>query len=83
MHLKVHLGEKELLTTQLYFPDELTDTIHQTEAYESRYPTPVRNSNDRIKYWGTGGNEPVGVFPTMTTEGDTQVATITIGVKRA
>ena len=83
VHVKVHLDGRELLTTQLYFPDGLTDTIHQTGAYESRYPTPIRNSNDRVKYWGTGGNEPVGVFPTMTTEGDTQVGTITIGVKRA
>lgn len=83
MHVKVHLGGQELLTTQLYFPDELTDTIHQTDAYASCYPTPVRNSDDRIKYWGTDGDEPVGVFPTMTTEGDTQVGTITIGVKRA
>ena len=83
VHVKVHLGGHELLTTQLYFPDELTDTIHQTDAYASRYPTPVRNADDRIKYWGTGGDEPVGVFPTMTTEGDTQVGTITIGVRRA
>ena len=83
VHVKVHFGGQELLTTQLYFPDDLTDTIHQTEAYKSRYPTPIRNSNDRVKYWGTGGNEPVGIFPTMTTEGDTQVGTITIGVKRA
>lgn len=83
VHVKVHLGEQELLTTQLYFPDDLTDSIHQTEAYQSRYPTPFTNSNDRVRYWGTGGNDPVGVFPTMTTEGETQVGTITIGVNRA
>ena len=83
VHVKVDLGDQELLTTQLYFPDELTDTIHQTEAYASRYPTPIRNSDDRVKFWGTDGSEPVGVFPTMTTEGETHVGTITIGVKRA
>ena len=83
VHVKVHLGVNELLTTQLYFPDELTDTIHQTEAYESRHPTPYRNSDDRVKYWGLEGNEPIGVFPTMTTERNTHVGTITLGVKRA
>lgn len=83
VHVKVHLGANELLTTQLYFPDDLTSTIHRTEAYVSRHPTPYRNSNDRVKYWGLGGSGPVGVFPTMTTEGDLQVGTLTIGVRRA
>ena len=83
VHVKVHLGGNELLTTQLYFPDELTDTIHQTEAYKSRHPTPYRYSDDRVKNWGLDGNEPIGVFPTMATEGNTQVGTLTIGVKRA
>lgn len=45
VHIKVQLGETELLTTQLYFPDDLTDAIHRTEAYASRYPTPFTNSN--------------------------------------
>ena len=83
VHVKVHLGGQELLTTQLYFPDDLTDSIHQTEPYKERHPTPFPNSKDRVKYWTTGGEEPLGVFPTMTTEGNTQVGTLTIGVKRA
>lgn len=83
VHVKVHLGGKELLTTQLYFPDELTDSIHQTEPYVARYPTPFPNSKDGVKYWTTAGEEPVGVFPTMTTDGNTQVGTLTIGVQRA
>jgi len=80
VHVKVHLGGNELLTTQLYFPDELTDSIHQTGPYVERYPSPYRNSNDRVKLWGVGG-EPVGVYPTMSTEGEIQVGTLTIGVK--
>ena len=83
VHVKVHLGGQELLTTQLYFPDELTDSIHQTEHYAARYPTPFPNSKDQVKYWTTAGEEPVGVFPTMTTDGKTQVGTLTVGVKRA
>lgn len=83
VHVKVDLGGEELLTTQLYFPDDLTDSIHQTEHYSERYPTPFPNSKDGVKYWTTGGEEPVGVFPTMTTDGKAQVGTLTIGVKRA
>ena len=82
VHLKVHLGGNELLTTQLYFPDDLTDAIHQREAYAARYPTPYPNATDRVKYWGLDGDEPAGVYPTMTVDGETQVGTITIGVKR-
>lgn len=83
VHLKVHLGGSELLTTQLYFPDDLTDKIHQGEAYASRYPTPYPNSKDRVKHWGLDGDEPAGVYPTMTADGETQVGTITIGVRKA
>ena len=83
VHVKVQLGDMELLTTQLYFPDDLTESIHQTEAYASRYPTPFTNSNDRVKYQGTNGEEPVGVYPTMTRQGKTQVGTLTIGIRRA
>ena len=83
VHLKVHLGGTELLTTQLYFPDDLTDAIHQGEAYASRYPTPYPNSEDRVRYWGLDGDEPTGVYPTMTVDGETQVGTITIGVRKA
>ena len=78
----MHLGGKELLTTQLYFPEELTDAIHQNGPYAERYPSPYRNSNDRVRLWGVDG-EPEGVYPTMTREGKTQVGTLTIGVKRS
>lgn len=82
VHVKVHLGGNELLTTQLYFPDDLTDQIHQGEAYASRYPTPYPNAKDRVKYWGLDGEEPSGVYPTMTVDGETQVGTITLGVNK-
>ncbi len=83
VHVKVHLGGSELLTTQLYFPEDLTDSIHQTEYYASRYPSPFNYANDRVKSWGLDGEDPVGVIPTMTAEGSTQVGTLTIGVQRA
>ncbi len=82
VHVKVHLDEQELLTTQLYFPDELTDSIHRTEPYAARYPTPFRNANDRVMHWRLDGTGPVGVYPAMTAEGTSQVGTLTIGVRR-
>lgn len=82
VHVKVHLGGNELLTTQLYFPDDLTEEIHQREAYVARYPTPYPNSEDQVKYWGLDGDKPSGVYPTMTVDGRMQVGTITIGINR-
>lgn len=83
VHVKVHVEENEFLTTQLYFPDDLTDTIHRTEPYVQRHPTPFTNSNDRVMRVGLNEGDPVGVFPTMTANGETQIGTITIGARRA
>lgn len=84
VHVKLRLGESELLTTQLYFPDDLTDAVHQTDAYAERYPTPYTNAKDQVKHWGLGPDvEPEGVFPTMTREGAAHVGTLTIGVRRS
>ncbi len=83
VHVKVHVGDNELLTTQLYFPEDLNATIHQTGEYASRYPSPYRNDSDLVMRMGLDGQDPVGVYPTMTAEGKVQVGTLTIGVNRA
>lgn len=36
-----------------------------------------------MKYWGLDGQEPIGVYPTITADGETHLGTLTIGVKRA
>ena len=47
IHSKVHHGDWEL-TVQLYFPDELTDTVHQTPPYSTRPRRDTTNDVDVI-----------------------------------
>jgi protocatechuate 3,4-dioxygenase beta subunit len=48
IHIKVHLNSSELLTSQLYFPDDLTDVAYQASPYNSRAERDTRNSADGI-----------------------------------
>lgn len=48
IHLKVHLDKRNVLTTQLYFDDELTDTVLASEPYSTQGSRETRNDNDSI-----------------------------------
>lgn len=80
VHVKIAVGGNQLLTTQLYFPDDLTATIHKTGLYAERFPSPYTNETDFVKLWM--GGEPVGVYPEMSHDGDTHVGTLTLAVQR-
>jgi protocatechuate 3,4-dioxygenase beta subunit len=74
IHCKVHLDRKTVLTTQLYFDDELTDTVYAAAPYRRRPERHVRNDSD-------------GIFDdrtvlTVSKDGDGYVGLITIGVRR-
>lgn len=48
-HLKVHLNNRTLVTTQLYFNDAVTDQVYTLlPPYNTRGPRNTRNSNDGI-----------------------------------
>lgn len=46
IHARVALTNTELLTTQLYFDDDLTDTVVETEPYAGRSGRRTRNGED-------------------------------------
>ncbi|GAB7549335.1 dioxygenase family protein [Cupriavidus sp. 8B] len=49
IHLKIHLGKTEVLTTQLFFDDALSREVHlQHAAYRARGASPVQNAQDGI-----------------------------------
>ena len=49
IHLKIHLGKTEVLTTQLFFDDALSREVHlQHAAYRARGASPVQNARDGI-----------------------------------
>jgi protocatechuate 3,4-dioxygenase beta subunit len=48
IHAKVHLDRSTVLTTQLFFDDAVTDTVHAREPYAARGARDRRNDSDGI-----------------------------------
>jgi protocatechuate 3,4-dioxygenase beta subunit len=48
IHLKVHLDARTVLTSQLYFPEEVSDAVMTRSPYSSRGTRTTRNSNDGL-----------------------------------
>jgi protocatechuate 3,4-dioxygenase beta subunit len=79
VHVKVHRDGTTVHTGQLFFPDELTDTVFRTRPYASRGEPDTRNEDDAL-FDGAGGREAIGRF----TEGGAGYAgAITLGVSAA
>jgi len=80
IHVKVHLNNSRLITSQLYFPQELNDQIHQTGTYRARGISSFRNENDVDIAMSSGAG---GSWPAITRDGDAYVASLRIGVLNA
>ena len=75
IHTKVHLGNREVLTTQLYFDDEVSDALFaSTTPYDSHTGRDVTNDDDNIFQ---GDN-----LLTLTPDGDGYIGLITLNVDR-
>lgn len=74
IHLKVILASNEVLTSQLYFPDELSDRIYRSAPY-LKAGTRMNNGNDGIAR-GQGASGLASVSP----EGDGFLVKLTVGV---
>jgi protocatechuate 3,4-dioxygenase beta subunit len=48
IHAKVHLDNSTMLTTQLYFPDAVTERVYANEPYINRGGPDMRNGDDGI-----------------------------------
>lgn len=48
IHMKVHVGSKTVVTSQLYLPDELTDRVHAQAPYAAHGVRDTRNDEDGI-----------------------------------
>lgn len=77
IHAKVHVNESRLITSQLYFPQELNDQIHRTGIYRTRGTSPYRNENDVDIAMASGAG---GSWPAISRDGDAYVATLRLGV---
>jgi protocatechuate 3,4-dioxygenase beta subunit len=77
IHTKIFLNDKEALTTQMFFSDELNAKIFSTlEPYKTRGVSPFKNGGDDI-----AGDDPPII--TVKEEGDTLIGTIIIGMQSA
>jgi protocatechuate 3,4-dioxygenase beta subunit len=74
IHMKVILGTSEVMTSQLYFPDELSDRIYRDRLY-LKAGARVGNGSDAIAR-GQGPSAMASVTP----EGDGHLVRILVGV---
>lgn len=79
IHVKVIVGGRDAATTQLFFPQELVDSIAVTAPYTSRGVSPYTNNNDFVV---ASANGAPGAWPKTSLEGGTLDASLTIGVVR-
>jgi protocatechuate 3,4-dioxygenase beta subunit len=47
IHVKVHLNDNELVTTQTYLVDAISDQVYETTPYSERSTRDIYNSNER------------------------------------
>ena len=67
------------MTSQIYFPDDITDVIYLAEPYAARGPRSTTNETDRILNADSAYRALLGH---VTQDGDRYVISLTIGVVR-
>lgn len=77
IHVKVHFSDKTRITTQLYFPDDVTGAVYREAAYAERGGKDTSNSADEF------GGDDQNLLMSVVRDGDRHVATGTLGVNRA
>ncbi len=74
VHMKVILGDSEVMTSQLYFPDELSDRIYRDRAYV-KAGARLNNGNDSI-----ARQQGPAAMASVTPEGNGHLVKILVGV---
>ena len=79
IHFKAYTDEETFVTSQMYFPDDVSDTVFLAEAYAARGPRRVTNANDGLL---DGVSDDGALMGVVTQDGDGYVVALTIGVAR-
>ena len=79
IHFKAHTDERTFVTSQMYFPDDITDVIYLAEPYSARGPRSTTNDNDTL-FIGDSANRTL--LGHVTQNGDGYVVSLTIGIVR-
>lgn len=80
IHVKVIVGGRDVATTQLFFAQNIIDTIAATAPYGSRGASPYTNKNDFVLARTNGAP---GAWPNTSLAGGTLDADLTIGIVRS
>jgi protocatechuate 3,4-dioxygenase beta subunit len=75
IHVRIHLDATSLLTTQVYFPESVTDAVHAESPYNSRGTRDTTNATDAI-----AGNGLDDLLLDIAAEGTGYAASIVLGV---
>jgi protocatechuate 3,4-dioxygenase beta subunit len=78
IHVMVHVGGDVVHTGQLFFDDDLTDTVFARKPYSARGERDVRNDDDSI--YGDGGSRSL---VRMKRQGTGYLGAISLGVQRS
>ena len=79
IHIKAYTDQRSLVTSQMYFPDDITDIVYLAEPYSARGPRSTRNENDSILM---GNPANLALLGHVAQNGDRYVVSLTIGVAR-
>ncbi len=79
IHFKAYEDDRSFVTSQMYFPDDITDVIYLAEPYSARGPRSTTNENDGILM---GDPAKRALLGHLTQDGDRYVVSLTIGVVR-
>jgi protocatechuate 3,4-dioxygenase beta subunit len=77
IHTRVHPNASSVLTSQLYFDDDITKKVYATSPYNQHSGRDTSNNNDRIMTSGGGAPPQLSLEP----DGDGYLGLITIGVR--
>ena len=76
IHTKVRIDDAEVLTTQLYFPDDVTDEVFTEDPYAAHGERDTRNEDDGI----AGDPAAAGNLLTIRAPGSGTVGLVVLGV---
>ena len=77
IHYMAYTDEGHLITSQLYFPDAVSEAVYRTESYAPRGPHPVTNDADGIFPGDTPDGSQIG---SVTETADGYTISLTVGV---
>ena len=79
IHFKAYTDERTFVTSQMYFPDDVSDDVFLAEPYAARGPRRVTNANDGL-FNSVPANE--ALMGAVTQNDDGYAVSLSIGVER-